>query len=123
MRSTQTSVVSRGLPWAGFKETHRMIETILDRRFSLLRHKQAPLFEERERFLAQLHQQGTSRKSLRNMAGELIQVIRLLRLEKLRDVDLQEIDRASRIWAQEQRSNPKARTYVRSVSYFAYVAK
>ena len=100
-----------------------MIETILDRRFSLLRHKQAPLFEERERFLAQLHQQGTSRKSLRNMAGELIQVIRLLRLEKLRDVDLQEIDRASRIWAQEQRSNPKARTYVRSVSYFAYVAK
>ena len=84
-----------------------MIEAILERRSSLLRHKQAPLFEERERFLAQLHQQGTSRKSLRNMAGELIQVTRLLRLEKLRDVDLQEIDRASRMCAQEQRSNPK----------------
>jgi len=35
-----------------------MIEAILERRSSLLRHKQAPLFEERERFLAQLHQQG-----------------------------------------------------------------
>ncbi len=56
-------------------------------------------------------------------AAELIQVIRLLNLEKLRDVDAEEIGRASTELAVEQHSNPKARSYVRSASYFAFVAK
>ena len=40
----------------------------------------APLLKERERFLRRQQQQGTSRAALRNLSGELIHVVRLLRL-------------------------------------------
>jgi hypothetical protein len=50
-------------------------------------------------------------------------VVRLLRLGKLRDVSPEEIHRAAERFAREQLSNPKAHSYVRAASYFAYVAK
>jgi integrase/recombinase XerD len=62
-----------------------MIESILKKESAVSRHKQAPLLEEREQFLGHWQVQGTSRKALRNMAAELIPVIRLLNLEKLRE--------------------------------------
>jgi hypothetical protein len=70
--------------------------------------KKAPLLEERERFLEHCQQQGTSHKSLQNMAPELIAVIRLLRMEQLREVSLEEIKHAAKTWAEERRSNPRA---------------
>jgi pimeloyl-ACP methyl ester carboxylesterase len=57
------------------------------------------------------------------MAAELIAVIRLLRMEELREVDLEEIKQAVNKWAIEQRGNPRAKTYGASASYFAQVAK
>jgi hypothetical protein len=42
------------------------------------------------------------------MAPELIAVIRLLRMEQLREVSLEEIKQATKIWTEEQRSNPRA---------------
>ena len=63
---------------------------------------------EREQFLAHCQPQGTSHKALHNMAPELIAVIRLIRLEKLREVSLEEIKQAAEVWAGEQRSNPRA---------------
>ena len=100
-----------------------MIESILKKPSAVSRHKQAPLLKEREQFLTHCQQQGTSRKALRNMATELIPVIRLLRMEELREVDLEEIKQAANKWAIEQRCNPRAKTYGASVSYFAQVAK
>ena len=100
-----------------------MIESILEKPSAVSRHKQAPLLREREQFLAHCQQQGTSRKALRNMAAELIAVIRLLRMEELREVDLEEIKQAANKWAIEQRGNPRAKTYGASVRYFAQVAK
>jgi hypothetical protein len=47
-----------------------------------------------EPFLPQLKQQGTSRKALRNVSGELLQVVRVLKLTEMRDVSLEEIQRA-----------------------------
>src|SRR5215472_191544 len=57
------------------------------------------------------------------MAPELIAVIRLLRMDELREVSLEEIKQAAKEWAEEQRSNPKARSHGKSASYFVYVAK
>lgn len=100
-----------------------MLETLLERPFFLNRHRKAPLLKEREVFLRHLQQQGTSRVALRNLSGELIHVIRLLRLEKLRDVSQDEIRRAAQRWARQQQSNPKAHSYGNTASFFIYAAK
>lgn len=100
-----------------------MLETLLDRTFFLNRHQKAPLLKEREVFLRHLQQQGTSRAALRNLSGELIHVVRLLRLEKLRDISQEEIQQAAKRWARQQRSNPKAHSHGNSGSFFIYAAK
>ena len=88
-----------------------MLEEFLEHPFFLNRHRQAPLLKERESFLSHLQQQGTSPKALRNLSGELLPVMRLLKLTELRDVSLEEIQRAALCWARKQRTNPKAQSY------------
>jgi len=105
------------------KEAHRMLEGLSDYPFFLKRHRQAPLLKEREAFLSHLQQQGTSRKALLNLAGKLLHVIQVLKLNEMRDVPLEEIQRAAQRWARQQRSNPRARSYGKSASSFIYAAK
>jgi integrase/recombinase XerD len=100
-----------------------MLEDFLQRPCSLNRHRQAPLLKERELFLNHLHRQGTSRKALSNLAGQLLSVIRLLKLNEMRDVSLLEIQRAAKCWARQQRSNPRALSYGNSATHFKYAAK
>lgn len=100
-----------------------MLETLLEHSFFLNRHREAPLLKEREVFLGHLQQQGTSRAALRNLSGELIHVVCLLRLEKLRDVGPEEIHNAAQRWSHQQRSNPKAHSYGNTTSFFIYAAK
>jgi len=100
-----------------------MIENIFQLKWVVARHKQAPLLKEREQFLEHCHQQGTSHKALHSMAPELIAVIHLLQMVDLREVSLEEIKQAAKDWVKEQHSNPKARSYEKSASYFVYVAK
>jgi integrase/recombinase XerD len=100
-----------------------MLESLLERSFSLNRHTAAPLLSERVAFLKYLQERGTSRTALRNVSGQLLHVIDLLKLEKLRDVKVGEIKEAARRWGKQQRTNAKARSYVRTESYFEYVAK
>lgn len=100
-----------------------MLEEFLEHPFFLNRHRQAPLLKERESFLCHLQKQGTSRKALRNLSGELLQVVRLLKLTEMRAVSLEEIQRAARCWARQQRMNPRAHSYGNSASSFIYAAK
>jgi site-specific recombinase XerD len=100
-----------------------MLETFLEHPFFLNRHRHAPLLGERESFLRHLQQQGTSRKALRNLSAELLQVVRLLKLTEMRDVSLEEIQRAARCWVRQQHANPKAHSYGNSASSFIYAAK
>ena len=86
-----------------------MLETIFERPFFLKRHQEAPLLEERERFLLHLHQQGTSRPALRTLARELMHVVRLLELKSLRDVALGDVHRAAKRWGELQHSHPRIR--------------
>jgi integrase/recombinase XerD len=100
-----------------------MIESIFQLKWVVSRHQQAPLLKEREQFLAHCKQQGTSPKALHNMAPELIAVVRFLRMEELREVSLEKIKLAAEAWAAEQRSNPRARSYAKSASYFIFAAR
>ena len=100
-----------------------MLDTLLELPFALNRHRDAPLLEERLAFLKYLQERGTSRAALRNVSGQMLHVIHLLKLETLRDVSVDEVKEAARRWGEQQRANAKARTYVRTQSYFEYVAK
>jgi len=57
------------------------------------------------------------------MAAELIAVIRLLRMQKLREVGLEEIKQSAKVWAEEQCSNPNVRSYRKSAGNFVFVAE
>ena len=102
---------------------HPCWKSFLEHPFFLNRHRQAPLLKERESFLSHLQQQGTSRKALRNVSGELLPVMPLLKLTEMRDVSLEEIQRAALCWAREQRTNPKAQSYGNFASFFVYAAE
>src|ERR1035437_3333017 len=95
----------------------------LEEPFYIVRHEQAPLLQEREAFIEHLLQQGTSLAAVRGVAWQLLNVIRLLRLTRLRDVRIDEIEEAAQQWTREQRSNPNVRSYKHSGTYFIYVAK
>ena len=76
--------------------------TVFDRYFSLpaalVRHKSAPLLRERERFLAHLEATGTRRSAIRIAATYLLQVVNILGLRSLRDLTIEEVDRAADHW-------------------------
>jgi len=100
-----------------------MLETLHQVPFFLNRHREAPLLKERDVFLSHLQQQGTSRGALLSLSNELLHVIRLLRLDKVRDVSLAEIRRAADRFVREEQSNPRARSYRHTGSFFIYAAK
>ncbi len=60
---------------------------------------------------------------MRSVSWQLLNVIRLLKLNRLRDLSLDEIKDAAQRWADQQKSNPKAQSYDHTASYFIYVAK
>ena len=93
------------------------------RTFYIDRQEKAPLLQEREAFLEHLLRQGTSLAAARNVAWQLLNVIRLLQLTQLRDVWIDEIEEAAKKWTRQQRSNPNIRSYKHTGSYFMYVAK
>jgi len=75
---------------------------VFDRYFSLpaalARQRSAPLAKERERFLTHLEATGTRRSAIRITATYLLQVVNILGLRRLRDVTLEEVDRAADHW-------------------------
>jgi integrase/recombinase XerD len=75
---------------------------VFDKYFSLpaalARHQSAPLARERERFLKHLEAGGTCRQTIRTAACYLLQVIHILGLRRLRDVTLEEVERAANRW-------------------------
>jgi integrase/recombinase XerD len=102
-----------------------MLRTLLrlQEPFYIARHEEAPLLQEREAFLKHLLEQGTSLAAARGVAWQLLNVIKLLKLTRLRYIRIDEINDAAQRWARQQRSNPLARSYKHSATYFNYVAK
>lgn len=102
-----------------------MLRTLLrlEQPFYIARQEKAPLLREREAFLEHLLQQGTSLAAARSVSWQLLNVVRLLKLTRLRGVWTGEIQDAAQRWTRQQRSNPNVRSYKHSGSYFTYVAK
>jgi integrase/recombinase XerD len=75
-----------------------MFETLFNPQ-SADRHRFAPLRQEREEFLRYLQHRGTGRNCLRIYASRLNQIVRFLKLRRLRRVRTCEIKNAARRWA------------------------
>jgi site-specific recombinase XerD len=102
-----------------------MLTTLLrmERSFYADRQELAPLLQEREAFLKHLLEQGTSHAALRCVAWQLLNVINLLKLTRLREISICEIKEVAQCWARQQRANPLAHSYKHSAGFFIYVAK
>ena len=102
-----------------------MLRTLLQLQqpFCIARQEKAPLLLERDAFLEHLLRQGTSLAAARMVAWQLLNVIRLLKLNRLRGVRIDEIEAAAKKWTRQQRSNPNIRSCKHTGSYFIYVAK
>jgi len=78
------------------------MQTIFEKLFSdqktIERHESGPLRKEREHFLRYLGECGTGHCSMVTVASYLLQIIRLLRLSRMRDVTPDEIERAASRW-------------------------
>jgi integrase/recombinase XerD len=75
------------------------LEEMMTHPSAIARHRAAPLAKEREAFLNHLSASGLSPSTVRTTASSLLQVVKLLRLRRLRDVTSAEVDRASQQWA------------------------
>jgi integrase/recombinase XerD len=75
-----------------------MFESVFNLR-AAQNHRLAPLLREREEFLIYLQRRGTGRGCLRVYASRLNQIVRFLKLKKIRRVRLREIENAARRWA------------------------
>lgn len=87
------------------------------------RHRLAPLLREREEFLTHLQRRGTGRTILSVYAATLNQIVRFLKLKRLRRVRVTEIEFAARHWANyrgKHRCHPAGPW---SEPYFVWLAK
>jgi integrase/recombinase XerD len=81
-----------------------MFETLFNYASAVREHQRAPLAAERGEFLLYLHRRGVCRNSLRGFAALLRQIVRFLKLEKLRSVKESEIEDAAREWFRHRRT-------------------
>ena len=65
------------------------------------KHRNAPLRAERERYLAYLFEIGTQRERVRYVATMLLHVVRILELNSVRTVEIDEILLASKRWVDD----------------------
>ena len=100
-----------------------MFEQLFNLRAAVRFHRSAPLAHEREKFLLYLHQCGSCRTSLRSFAALLIQIVRFLRLKKLRDVKESEIENAARKWFKYRRPKIGPGPGPCTKPYFKWLAK
>lgn len=75
-----------------------MIESVSHYPSVHLRHRSAPLLRERDQYLTHLLQTGLNTTRVRCTATFLVHIVRILELNSLRPVELDEIDEASARW-------------------------
>src|SRR5215469_10332479 len=96
-----------------------MLDQIFTRKDALKRHLEAPLLKEREEFLSHLSRLGTNRLPMQNMAWWLLRIVKILKLKRLRKVDVKEITTAARGLAHQNGSKTSRPTAL----LFTYAAK
>jgi site-specific recombinase XerD len=86
------------------------------------KHRKAPLFAERERYLTYLFDIGTRRERVRNVATMLLHVVRLLKLDSSRPVGMDEILQGSKRWVDDSNACRRRRSGTASPYTFQLVA-
>ena len=78
-----------------------MIENLFVHRATIDKHKDAPLLNEREDYLRHLEKEEKCRRSVQNAATLMLDVIRVMKITVLRQVNMNEIALAAKLWAGE----------------------
>jgi len=97
------------------------IETIFAFESTRKRQQATPLLKQREQFLSFMLDQGTTIRRLRSIVSMLIHIIRLMKFEALRDVEIEEVEVAAARWVIEIESKNR-NGQEKSATLFTYVA-
>jgi integrase/recombinase XerD len=99
-----------------------MIESLYS--WPSVRSKQvaAPLLKEREHYLSYLLSQGISTQRVRTIATMLLHIIRLVKIDQPRIVELEEIKQAGLRWASDVESHITRKAGPHSEGHFVFVA-
>lgn len=89
-----------------------MLEKVINRRFYLNHHLQAPLLSEREACIEKMHKKGLSRAYMLGVANYLLRIVEFLNLTDTdkRRVSLTEIETAGKRWSETIKNHPMKRT-------------
>lgn len=99
-----------------------MFEELFTGPIALARQRESPLPEERRQFLCHLKDLGYARSSLRDVACELVVIVRRLDLSGDTRVPVAAVDVAARQWAMEQMRRHRSTKAAISVRNFRYWA-
>ncbi len=99
-----------------------MLESLFKYPAVLVRHRNAPLFEERDRYLRHRAQQGCAHETLLRIARELPLIVQLLDMPSKSLVTAQQISVASARWARQQCRRGRARSFRWPRELFVQVA-
>ena len=84
-----------------------MLHQLFKRPYTLKKHTNAPLLNERLKYLQYWHERGRSLNTLKSLAQYLLRIVDYLNLETNSLITMQEIEQAANKWAQYQCNNPK----------------
>jgi site-specific recombinase XerD len=96
-------------------------EVIFSFKSSQERHRQAPLAEAREKFLAHMLAQGTSIRRMRSIAAMLLHIIRIMKLDQVRVVEIIEVHEGAIKWAADTDFRTK-NGHAKTLKAFTYLA-
>ena len=99
-----------------------MLEKLFNYPAVLARHTTAPLFEERDRYLAYRAEDGCAHVTLLRIARELLQIVQVLNIPSASNVTPGQIRTAADRWARQQYCRGRARTLKWSRELFIQVA-
>jgi integrase/recombinase XerD len=99
-----------------------LFEEIFEKSCSIARHQQAPLLNERVRFLAHLSGLGCARCKLKTIAAQLLGIVSMLDLKESGLVTPDQIRLAAQCWAERQRDGRKIKSTKSSRHGFVNVA-
>lgn len=99
-----------------------MLESLFKYPAVLARHRNAPLFEERDRYLRHRAQQGCAHGTLLRIARELLLIVQRLDMPSKSLVTAQQINVASERWARQQCRRGRAHSFRWPRELFVQVA-
>jgi integrase/recombinase XerD len=99
-----------------------MLESLFNYPTVLARHRNAPLFEERDRYLRHRAQQGCAHGTLLRIARELLLIVQRLDMPSKLLVTAQQINTAAERWVRQQCRRGRAHSFRWSRELFVQVA-